>query len=243
MQKTMTDRQTQILLAIIQEFMRTAMPVGSMAISDEYDIKASPATIRNEMVELTDMGYLQKSHFSAGRVPTHLGFRYYIDRLMEEEEIDYMDEVEIRQALHRQRFERDKLIRSAVDTLANSLKYASVAITDDSVFYSGISEILDYHEFQDLDNLKSIISIIENYTTLKGMFNKAVSDSEIKVLVGDEAGFRAFEPCSLVYSEFRLYQGQVGFIGVIGPLRMVYSHVIPRVRLMAETLSGVTRGW
>lgn len=243
MPKTMTERQIEILFSIIQEFMKTAIPVGSIAIAEKYDIDASPATIRNEMVELTDMGYLDKSHFSAGRVPTPLAFRYYIDRLMDEDAIDYMDEVEIRQALHNQRFEKEKLIKSAVDALANSLKYAAVAIADDAVFYSGISEILDYPEFQDLYNLKSILSIIENYTTLRGIFNKAISDSEIKVLVGDEAGFHAFEPCALVYSEFRLYQGQIGFIGVIGPIRMMYSHVIPRVRFTAETLSGVTRGW
>ncbi len=239
----MTERQTAILLGIIEEFMKTASPIGSVVLSEKYKIKSSPATIRNEMVDLAEMGYLEKTHFSAGRIPTPLGFRYYIDRLMEEDDLDYMEEVELRQALHRQRFERDKLIKAAVDMLSGSLKYASVAVADDSVFYSGISEILDYPEFQDIDNLRNIFSIIENYSILKGIFNKALSDSEIKVLVGDEAGFQAFEPCSLVYAEFRLYQGQIGFIGVIGPVRMLYSHVIPRVRLAAETLSGVTRGW
>src|SRR5579872_218163 len=97
MPRTMTDRQVTILLSIIQEFMDTAIPVGSLILSEKYKIKASPATIRNEMVELADMGYLEKTHFSAGRMPTSLGFRYYIDRLMEEEDVDYMDEIEMRQ--------------------------------------------------------------------------------------------------------------------------------------------------
>ena len=239
----MTERQTHILLAVISEFVETAFPVGSQVIVEKYKVKASPATIRNEMVELTEMGFLAKSHFSAGRVPTYLGFRYYIDRLMEEESVNYMEEVEMRQELHRRRFQKDKLIKCAVDVLSDSLKYASIALADDSVFYSGISEMLDYQEFQDIDNLRSILTIIENAVTLDRIFKKAFSDSDTKVLVGSEAGFNAFEPCALVYSEFTVYQGQQGYIGVIGPMRMLYSHVIPRVRFMAETLSVVTRGW
>lgn len=238
-----TERQVAILAAIIKEFMETALPVGSTVVAERYKVKASPATIRNEMVSLANMGYLEKNHFSAGRIPTSIGFRYYIDRIMLEEDLNYIEEVAIRQELHRQRFAKDKLVKSAVDSLAEHLKYAVVAIADDGVFYSGIAEMLDYQEFHDLDNLRNILSIIENYEMLENVFKKVTSDSDIKILVGDEAGFRAFDPCAIVYSRFDLYNGQFGYISVIGPMRMIYSQVIPWVRFTSDVLSSVTRGW
>jgi heat-inducible transcriptional repressor len=82
----LTDRQERILAAIIEDFTNTAEPVGSRTIARKYGFKISPATIRNEMADLEEMGYLEQPHTSAGRVPSELGYRYYVDRLMEPEE-------------------------------------------------------------------------------------------------------------------------------------------------------------
>jgi heat-inducible transcriptional repressor len=82
----LTDRQERILAAIIEDFTNTAEPVGSRTIARKYGLKISPATIRNEMADLEEMGYLEQPHTSAGRVPSEIGYRYYVDRLMEPEE-------------------------------------------------------------------------------------------------------------------------------------------------------------
>ena len=77
------SRKQKILKAIIEEYTRTGEPVGSKRISALLDIVASPATIRNDMAILFEMGLLEQPHTSAGRVPSHMGYRYYIDHLMQ----------------------------------------------------------------------------------------------------------------------------------------------------------------
>lgn len=78
-----SSRKKKILAAVIEEYIRTAEPVGSKAIAASADLGCSSATIRNELAELVAMGYLEQPHTSAGRVPTPLGYRMYVNELME----------------------------------------------------------------------------------------------------------------------------------------------------------------
>ena len=77
----LTDRQRMILSAIVDDYIRSAEPVGSRSISKRGDVGYSPATIRNEMADLEDLGFLEQPHTSAGRIPSHKGYRYYVDHL------------------------------------------------------------------------------------------------------------------------------------------------------------------
>ncbi|ADY56724.1 heat-inducible transcription repressor HrcA [Syntrophobotulus glycolicus DSM 8271] len=79
----MDERKQKILRAIIQDYIATAEPVGSRTISRKFDLGVSPATIRNEMADLEDMGFIEQPHTSAGRVPSDSGYRYYVDYLLE----------------------------------------------------------------------------------------------------------------------------------------------------------------
>src|SRR5690349_7045875 len=78
----LTDRQRMILNAIVDDYISSAEPVGSRSISKRGDVGYSPATIRNEMADLEDLGYLEQPHTSAGRIPSHKGYRYYVDHLV-----------------------------------------------------------------------------------------------------------------------------------------------------------------
>ena len=77
----LTDRQRMILNAIVDDYIRSAEPVGSRSISKRGDVGYSPATIRNEMADLEELGFLERPHTSAGRIPSHKGYRYYVDHL------------------------------------------------------------------------------------------------------------------------------------------------------------------
>lgn len=77
----MDDRKFMILQAIIDDYIMTAVPVGSRTISRKSGVGFSPATIRNEMSDLEELGYLDQPHTSAGRIPSAMGYRFYIDRL------------------------------------------------------------------------------------------------------------------------------------------------------------------
>ena len=84
----LNDRKKKILKAIVEDYIDSSQPVGSKTLVENYDLNVSPATIRNEMAELEDMGYLDKPHTSAGRVPSTLGYRFYVDTLMKENNLD-----------------------------------------------------------------------------------------------------------------------------------------------------------
>ena len=81
----LTEREETILGAVIDLYVRSAEPVGSRLIAGRYDLGLSPATIRNTMQDLEERGFLKQPHTSAGRVPTDLGYRYYVDRLLRPE--------------------------------------------------------------------------------------------------------------------------------------------------------------
>ena len=86
MDQELDDRKKKILKAIIKTYMETGEPVGSRTISKFADLNVSSATIRNEMSDLTDMGYIVQPHTSAGRIPSDKGYRLYVDELMKEKE-------------------------------------------------------------------------------------------------------------------------------------------------------------
>lgn len=83
MSRELTPREQEVLEAVIQEYIQDAHPVGSRQLAKNYNLNVSPATIRNAMADLEDMGYLTHPHTSAGRIPTDEGYRYYVDTLME----------------------------------------------------------------------------------------------------------------------------------------------------------------
>ncbi|MFZ5631212.1 MAG: heat-inducible transcriptional repressor HrcA [Bacillota bacterium] len=92
----MDTRKQQVLLAIITDYVSTAEPVGSRTIARKYDLGVSPATIRNEMSDLEEMGYIEQPHTSAGRIPSQRGYRYYVDFLMKRKDLTSQDEDLIR---------------------------------------------------------------------------------------------------------------------------------------------------
>lgn len=238
----LTKRQRQLLNAILEEFTKTAVPVGSVDICDHYDIDVSPATIRNDMVELSKMGYLEKEHVSAGRRPTTLAWRWYLSEAYKEESVHPKIEVEVKTRIFRNRFQKSRLVKEAVDALSKITNYPSIAIVEDTIYYSGIAELLEYPEFQEIEVLQKILNILEDYSMLNTIFHKYKGDDRVKVLIGEEIS-EFFDDCSLVFGDFEMYRNEHGIIGVIGPSRMKYSKVIPAVRYVADSLGEAISGW
>ncbi len=120
------ERKVKILTAVIKTYLETGEPVGSRTISKYTDLKLSSATIRNEMADLEEMGYILQPHTSSGRIPTDKGYRFYVDSLMEikEREIEDMKEVVLEKA--------DKLsevLKQAAKLLASNTNYAAMVST------------------------------------------------------------------------------------------------------------------
>lgn len=106
----MDERKKKILQAIVQDYVATAEPIGSRTIARKFDLGVSPATIRNEMADLEDLGLIEQPHTSAGRVPSDAGYRYYVDCLMEPSELD----LEQKKAIEGQNSKRIREIQEVV---------------------------------------------------------------------------------------------------------------------------------
>ena len=117
------ERKRKILKAIIQTYLETGEPVGSRTISKYTDLNLSSATIRNEMSDLEDLGYIVQPHTSAGRIPSDLGYRLYVDELMKEkdQEVSEMKEMMIEKT---DRMER--VLKQVVKVLASNTNYATL---------------------------------------------------------------------------------------------------------------------
>ncbi len=117
------ERKYTILQAIIRNYLETGEPVGSRTISKYTDLNLSSATIRNEMADLEELGYILQPHTSAGRIPSDKGYRLYVDKLMEEKEREVE---ELKETLLEKESKMDHLLQKAAKMLANSTEYAAV---------------------------------------------------------------------------------------------------------------------
>lgn len=230
MEYPLTERQIRLLEAIIKEYSESCAPVGSKSVVKKYSLKVSPATIRNEMASLLEDGFLEMRHTSSGRVPTSRAFRFFIEELMEEEDLPVLQEIAIKQRLWPQRYEFEKMLRQAVKSLSDATNHMSLAITGDGfVTHGGFARILDNNEFWDIEVAKTALEIVDKYEVLDEMFRDLVVDGDVNVAVGDEIGLPNMDYCSLVFTPFKS-RSKNGFIAVLGPSRMRYSTVVPSVR-------------
>lgn len=121
------DRKKRILQAIIEEYIGTAEPVSSANIMKNYNINYSSATIRNEMNNLEQIGYLEKPHTSAGRVPSPLGYRFYVNELLKDDNLSYDEIAYIQTRLQAKVNEIEDLTKIATNTLSEITHYTSIA--------------------------------------------------------------------------------------------------------------------
>ena len=117
------DRKKKILQTIIKTYLETGEPVGSRTISKYTDLNLSSATIRNEMADLEDLGYIMQPHTSAGRIPSDNGYRWYVDKLMEEKE---QEVIEMQEQLLQKADKMDQILKQAAKVLATNTNYATM---------------------------------------------------------------------------------------------------------------------
>jgi heat-inducible transcriptional repressor len=123
------ERKKKILQLVINSYIETAEPVGSRFISKKNDLALSSATIRNEMADLEEMGYLEQPHTSSGRVPSQRGYRFYVDQLMEKYLLSITEMERVNQALKIKYEEIDKLIARACHIMSEITDFAAFAVT------------------------------------------------------------------------------------------------------------------
>lgn len=236
----LSERQKQLLKSIIELYVKTGEPISSELIEKNYHIGVSPATIRNEMVKLTDSGFLKQPHTSAGRVPTSMGFRLYIGELMKEKEMSVMDEVLIRQQVMDVRTHFDRMVQEATKALAKRCNTLALSINDGEVYYTGAARILDLPEFYDIDVTRFILSMFDEGNILQQVVGLAQGTDPLHVVFGEETGYEYLRPTSFAFLNYGHEDGG-NIIGVVGPDRLNFPVVIPYLRYVGEVLNEAGR--
>jgi len=127
----LTDRQLLILQVIVDDFIRSAQPVGSRSLSKKTEITFSSATIRNEMADLEEMGFIEKTHTSSGRVPSQKGYRYYVDHLLSPQVLNQREIAIIQSIFAEKIFEFEKIIQRSAKILSELTNYTSIVLGPD----------------------------------------------------------------------------------------------------------------
>lgn len=237
----LSTRQIQILKSIVKEYIDTADPVGSETLEKKYDLGVSPATIRNEMADMANLGYLSKPHSSAGRIPTSKAIKFYINELMKEKELSVADEVEAKERVWDVREKEAAFLRAMTKNLSQKTRTLAVATTEEGdIFFAGYSHILDMPEFYDIDITKNLLNILDDVTYFDSIFQRI--ESSYAVLFGEDLGNEMLKPYSFVFSKFQTQKASIGSIGVIGPARLRYEYVVPFVRYFGN-LVGEIADW
>lgn len=239
----LTQRQVDILRAIIKEYSEMGVPVGSEILEKKYKLGVSPATIRNEMVELAKKGYLKKTHFSSGRVPSAKGFRFYINHLMKEKELSTTDEVAYKNSIWDEREETHRLLSQAVKVLSQRTGLLSLITTNyGDLYYSGIANLLNQPEFLDLNLSRSLFSRLDEVSFWERILNEFEGiEDEIRCMLGEEDFHDpTFDACASVWGEFEGKKIK-GLVGVVGSKRMYYDFIIPQIKYFSHLIEEIIK--
>jgi heat-inducible transcriptional repressor len=236
----MTDRQMQILAAIIEQHAEIAAPVGSVMLAQLFGV--SSATIRSEMVRLEDMGLIAQPHTSAGRVPTDAGYRLYVNTLNEAHANEPQPLLLDRSAraiearVNTQADHADRAIRSAVDSLVDLTHNLGLATIGDELYLSGIGNLFSQPEFAAANHTQEVARLLDN---LEPWLREAAPNEPLNVFIGSENPIGKSSGASLIISRFRSPYSDRSYIGVLGSTRQSYAKVMRLVRHAGAMLEEV----
>ncbi len=334
--RELDPRKELILKVVTDDYIESAEPVGSRTIARKYNLGLSPATIRNEMADLEESGYLKQPHVSAGRIPSHQGYRYYVDTLMPQQELTEEELTLIRSYFADRSRQLDSILQQTVKILAQLTHYPSLMLgpalkpavfkhvqliplsaqdllilivndmgiienkvialdcpvaqgdldrvsyilneklrgqpfvkfksslfreirdelkADNGIFQKavdlilktmetrdreriyldGIINILDHPEFKEVEKFKLLMELMEEEERLYRLLS--TRQQGIRISIGEENQEEAAQECSLITANYEVGGQVVGTIGVLGPTRMEYAHVVSVVDFMAQKLS------
>ena len=235
-----TERQRQILEAIVEEYAETAAPVGSVTIRKLFEV--SPATIRAEMARLEVLGLIAQPYTSAGRVPTDAGYRYYVNSLVENDERRIEEEerdTRLSRATHaievrvNSQTLAEEAIRGAVNSLVELTGNLGLATIGGQLYLSGISSLFSQPEFLNPERIRSVAKLLDN---LEPWLREAAPGEPLNIFIGRENPIGRSSEVSLIISKFRSPFSDKSYIGVLGPTRQNYSRVMALVRQAGEML-------
>ncbi len=235
----MTERQTQILAAIIEQHAEIAAPVGSVMLAKLFGV--SSATIRSEMAKLEELGFIMQPHTSAGRVPTDLGYRFYVNMLNDNYDnnvslgVDRSARaIEARVSTHGDHAGR--AIRGAVDSLVELTHNLGIATIGDELYISGIGNLFSQPEFAQSNHAQAVARLLDN---LEPWLRETSPNEPLNVYIGSENPIGKNSGASLIICRYRSPYSDRSYIGVLGSTRQSYAKVMRLVRHAGAMLEEI----
>ncbi len=239
--KAQTDyqqRKENILGIVVNEYIHTVTPVSSAFIKQEYVLDLSSATIRNILAELEQEGYLTHPHTSAGRIPTELGYRFYVNHLMNEIQLLEEEKQRVKTEYDRQIRDLEDILDKTSQVISDLTHYTGLVSLEgwnDRLFCKGTSHIVGYPDVQDLQKIRSVLQALEQKERLLAIINRDLQQ-KIHIYIGHEIASANIDTCSLAVSRFQTESGHKGRIAVLGPTRMDYQRVVSALDYISELM-------
>lgn len=334
----LNERKRAILKSIIDDYILSAQPVGSRTIARKHELGLGPATIRNEMADLEELGYITQPHTSAGRIPSDKGYRFYVDNLMQIHSLAQEEIIKIRKAMNDRAEEINQLMKRASMIISNITGYTAVIMTPQltraiiksiqlvsvdekrilvvvvagggivhnklikhdylldeglfvqltqalnliisgktvdqitmpmvlelqqnikvpadlvfsileaveecvrkietsDVYLEGITNILNYPEFNDLLKAREVLELLKEEEVITALVKSAVTKQHFDFKIGSENEINQMKELSIITTVYGREGKDLGAIGVIGPTRMAYGKVVSSIKYIRELLN------
>lgn len=233
----LSDRKKQILRAVVENYIETAEPVGSKALSENAGLNVSSATIRNEMAELEDMGFLEQPHTSAGRVPSHKGYRMYVNELMQYYKLTIEETEEINRGLRVRMQQLDKLLSDAGRLTSLLTSYPAYALTTASAHITISRFDLIYID----QNTFIIVAMLSNNTVKNKLVHIPTSvepEYLVKLATVFNANFTNITEENITYQLINITERAVG--DNVGIVSIIASFAIESLRDVKNSETYIT---
>jgi transcriptional regulator of heat shock response len=236
------ERQSAILCAVVKYYIRQGEPVASRVLVNNFNIGVSPATVRADMAMLEEEGYLLQPHTSAGRIPSDLGYRFYVDQLLTTQKQSTWHHrqllLEAGDLLGNVNDVLQKMSKQVADLLTCMTVITSPTVED--VYYSGVINLLGQPEFNDVNKIRNILALVEEKKHLIEVLNEQIRVKEAYMLrIGSEINAPELEDCSLLVSRYYYHDEPAGMVSLITVKRAEYEQLAPAFRALVSEFNSL----
>ncbi len=250
---SITERQTEILKAIIEEHIRLAEPVSSKALAGRRGFDIGAPMIRKEMNQLEKEGYLASPHTSAGRIPTDKAYRLYIQAQLRTEPtqkdlkinqvgagLTPKESEKVKNSLGKKWPDEQSLFKEISRLTSEISNELSVAGTADggNTYTFGFSNLFEEPEFQIFENMNNLMHFMDNIDRHFEELWQKVLFEDLNVFIGEENPIKEINEFTLITGKYQLPQGEQGFVSIIGPKRMNYKRNMALVEYISECINN-----
>lgn len=223
-----SERKKLLLEIILKEYLKTATPVSSGVLVEKYKLDISPATVRNEMMELEEDGYIHQPHTSAGRIPTEAAYELFLDELKDNKKRRELKSVENEhlEKIFKHEEAAFKQTAKAIAELSGGAVFW--AFNKNDLYYTGLSNLFAQPEFSHVDMVCDASAIIDRMEDIIDEIFEDLDDGE-QILVGSKNPFGNF--LSTVLTKYKNNKLS-GVFGILGPIRMDYAHNLSLVEFI-----------